>query len=356
MKRRKFLKWFGAGTLTALLGGMSWMKYKRSSNAYYTGPISDHYNGLTFFNPDGAAPSSFSDLLKWQFQEERAEWPDIYPSPYVGTRPEPKVIDHDITVTMIGHASLLIQTNGLNIITDPVYSKRVSPFQFAGPKRHNPPGIAFKDLPPIDIVLVSHNHYDHLDLLTLKKLVKRDNPKIITPLGNDAIIHKNSHKANITAGDWGDMIEHAGIKIHIEPCHHWSARGTKDRRMALWAAFVIETPTRRIYHIGDTGFHSGINYKAIAKKHGSFDLTIMPVGAYEPRWFMKNQHQNPAEAVEGFKLCNTKHALGHHWGTFQLTNEAIDAPKLALSKALEENAIDPDRFIAMAPGQVWQAL
>ncbi len=353
MKRRKFLKWLSAGTLTALVGGVGWSQYKRKTNPYYTGPVSDHYNGLSFFNPEGAAPGSFTNLLKWKFQEERAEWPDEYPSPYANAKPQAKVDGADIKVTMIGHATLLIQTNGLNIITDPVYSKRVSPFQFAGPKRHNPPGIAFNDLPKIDIILVSHNHYDHLDLLTLEKLVKRDNPKIITPLGNDTIIHGSVDNADIEIGDWGDIVEISDTKIYFEPCHHWSARGTKDRRMALWSAFVIETPERKIYHIGDTGFHDGINFKSAAEKHTRFDLTIMPVGAYEPRWFMKGQHQNPAEAVEGFKLCKTEYALGHHWGTFQLTNEAIEQPKIDLTKALKDQGIPENRFLAMAPGQTW---
>lgn len=125
--------------------------------------------------------------------------------------------------------------------------------------------------------------------------------------------------------------------------------------MALWSAFVIETGNAKIYHIGDTGFHSGINYLAAAEKHGAFDLAIMPIGAYEPRWFMKGQHQNPAEAVEGFKLCKATHALGHHWGTFQLTNEPVEAPKTALAEALNEHGIDDDRFIAMSPGQVWRS-
>jgi L-ascorbate metabolism protein UlaG (beta-lactamase superfamily) len=125
--------------------------------------------------------------------------------------------------------------------------------------------------------------------------------------------------------------------------------------MALWSAFVIETAGTKIYHIGDTGFHSGINYEAVAEKHGTFDLVIMPIGAYEPRWFMKGQHQNPAEAVEGFKLLGAKQALGHHWGTFQLTNEAVEAPKQALAEAMNQSDMEKDRFIAMAPGQVWRA-
>jgi L-ascorbate metabolism protein UlaG (beta-lactamase superfamily) len=354
MTRRRFLKWFGIAPLTAMLGGSFWAKTPHKANPYYTGPVTDHFNGQTFHNPDGVKPGNFTDLLKWQYKETKAKWPEHYPSDYTGTKPAPNVTGNKLHVTMIGHATMLIQTGGLNIITDPVLSERASPVQFFGPKRHNPPGVAFDDLPKIDLILLSHNHYDHLDILTLEKLVQRDAPLIITPLGNDTIIHKAIKGANIKTGDWGDMISISSqIKIHVEPCHHWSARGTKDRRMALWAAFVIETDTLKIYHIGDTGYHSGTNYKAVAEKHNSFDLAILPVGAYEPRWFMKGQHQNPYEAVEGFKLCNAKTAIGHHWGTFQLTNEAIDAPPKALAKALKDTGILPERFSALSPGQVW---
>jgi L-ascorbate metabolism protein UlaG (beta-lactamase superfamily) len=353
--RRKFLKRIGLGSLAAIFGGGAWVRWQRSDNPYYSGPKSDHYDGRTFYNPNGVPPGKFSDLLRWQFQETKAEWPETFESEHAGTEPRSKVSGTDIEVTMIGHATLLIQTAGLNLITDPVFSNRASPFQFAGPKRVNPPGVSFDKLPKIDAVLLSHNHYDHLDVLTLEKLVKRDNPTIITPLGNDAIVKDAVEAAKLTTGDWGDVIEIANsIKVHFEPCHHWSARGTKDRRMALWSAFVIETTNTKIYHIGDTGFHSGINYKAVAEKHGTLDLVIMPIGAYEPRWFMKGQHQNPEEAVEGLKLLGAKQALGHHWGTFQLTNEAVEAPKLALEEAMSQSDMDGAQFIALAPGQVWR--
>jgi L-ascorbate metabolism protein UlaG (beta-lactamase superfamily) len=255
---------------------------------------------------------------------------------------------------MVGHASMLIQVAGLNILTDPVWSERVSPFTFIGPKRVVGPGIRFEDLPPIDLVLVSHNHYDHLDLATLKRLNDVHKPRIITPLGNDTIIRHAAPDANIATLDWGDRIVIAdGVAIDAEPSHHWSARGTRDRRMALWAAFVLSTPAGKIYHIGDTGFHDGINYRAVREKHGGFRLAILPFGAYEPRWFMKGQHQNPEEAVKGMQLCGAAFAVGHHFATFQLTDEAIGEPVRALQSALADQGIVPERFRPLVAGEVF---
>jgi L-ascorbate metabolism protein UlaG (beta-lactamase superfamily) len=323
-------------------------------NRYYQGPRSDHFNGRRFFNPGGINPPGFRALLKWQTSDRGPKWPMPYPSPFAGNRPAERVSGSGLRVTMIGHASLLIQTQGLNILTDPVWSLRVSPFSFIGPKRHNPPGIAFAELPPIDLVLVTHNHYDHLDLATLKMLSARDQPRIITPLGNDIVIAKVAAAADITVVDWGGEVWLTDdVTIHAEPCHHWSARGSRDRRMALWAAFVIQTSAGNIYHIGDTGFHDGINYRRVAAKHGGFRLANLPIGAYEPQWFMKPQHQNPAEAVAGMQLANAAHAVGHHWGTFKLTDEWVEAPPTALAEALDEAGISPDRFRALRPGETF---
>jgi L-ascorbate metabolism protein UlaG (beta-lactamase superfamily) len=329
-------------------------KSAKRINPYYQGPKSDHFNGSRFFNPDGTPPGTLRDVMRWKWsgQDKSIPWPSNYPSPFAGTKPAERIEGHGLRVTMIGHASLLIQTSGLNILTDPVWSERVSPFSFIGPKRHNPPGIALDDLPPIDLILVTHNHYDHLDISTLKRLQHRHRAPIITPLGNDTIIRRHVAGADITVTDWGDATAFRdSVTIHTEPCHHWSARGTRDRRMALWAAFVIETAAGKIYHIGDTGFHDGINYRAAAEKHGAFRLGILPIGAYEPRWFMKGQHQNPEEAVAGMQLAGIRHAVGHHWGTFKLTDEAVEAPLDALDRALADASMDPGRLRPLRPGQ-----
>ncbi|MCO6188118.1 MBL fold metallo-hydrolase [Rhizobium sp. L1K21] len=327
------------------------MAAKKPDNPYYQGPVSDHFDGMRFFVPGGEAPGNLASLLKWQFREKRHKWPKSYPSPFHGTVPEPRVEGSRMVVTMIGHASLLIQTAGVNILTDPVWSNRVSPVQFAGPKRVNPPGVKLEDLPQIDILVVTHNHYDHMDSASLRTIIKAHDPLVVTPLGNDTIMRKFAPKARFAVMDWGDALETHGLRIHAEMSYHWSARGTGDRRMALWAAFVFDTPAGKIYHIGDTGFHDGSHYRAIAEKHGKIRLAILPIGAYEPRWFMKGQHQNPQEAVGGFKLCGAEYAVGHHWGTFQLTNEAIHHPVDHLCEALMEAAIEPARFRALRPGE-----
>lgn len=329
------------------------MPNAKRPNPYYQGPASDHFDGTQFFNPDGIEPLGFRDLLRWQFGGRRDQWPRSVPSPFTPAKPDLRVEGDDLRVTMVGHATMLIQVAGLNILTDPVWSERASPFTFAGPKRVVAPGIAFEDLPPIDLVLVSHNHYDHLDIATLKRLQVKHRPHVVTPLGNDTIVRRAVPDMQVTAMDWSERISLAGISIDAEPAHHWSARSTGDRRMALWAAFVLSTPAGKIYHIGDTGFHGGVNYSAAQQKHGAFRLAVLPFGAYEPRWFMKGQHQNPLEAVIGMKLANAAYVAGHHFATFQLTDEPIDAPVTALKLAMSEHGVSPERFRPLRAGEVF---
>jgi L-ascorbate metabolism protein UlaG (beta-lactamase superfamily) len=261
-----------------------------------------------------------------------------------------------IQVAMVGHATALIQAAGLNILTDPVWSERASPLRFAGPKRVTAPGIAFEQLPTIDAVLLSHNHYDHLDLDTLKRLHARDAPLIVTPLGNDAILHRHIPDLRVASGDWGDRFALPdGADVHIVPASHWSSRTPSDRRMALWGGFMLRTRAGLVYFAGDTGYGSGRIFRDMRALYGAPDLALIPIGAYAPEWFMSAQHCNPEQAVQILLDLEARHALGIHWGTFQLTDEPREQPAERLKAALAERGLDPARFTAAEPGTVWTA-
>jgi L-ascorbate metabolism protein UlaG (beta-lactamase superfamily) len=320
----------------------------------YAGPVSDHFDGLHFFAPDGSPPKSLAELLRWQFgrDRQRQQWPEWAPSPYADT-PPPRVEGNQVRLSFVGHASWLIQTSGLNILIDPVWSMRASPVNWAGPKRHNDPGIAFDALPKIDIALVSHGHYDHLDVATLSRLAATFSPRVITPLGNDLTMRSADAAIKAEGFDWHDRIElGGGVAVTLVPTRHWSARGLFDRNKALWASFVLETPAGKIYIVCDSGYGSGRHFRRVAEAHGPLRLAILPIGAYEPRWFMQDQHMNPSDAVKALADCGAAQALAHHHGTFQLTDEAIDAPAMALGTALDEAKISRERFVALKPGQV----
>lgn len=321
---------------------------RSSQNRYYQGPVSDHFDGVRFFNPGGAEPKGLADLWKWRTGEKPTPWPESIPLAQV-VKPAARVAD--LKVTMVGHATMLVQTRGMNILTDPFWSDRASPVQFGGPKRVIEPGIAFQNLPPIDLILLSHCHYDHMDIDTLSRLKATHDPLVITPLGNDTIIAKTGLRCSVL--DWGQSVRFGDVEIHCTPCHHWGARGVSDRSMALWAGFMMETPQDRLLFIGDTGFDQGRPYHHLAKNFGKIRLAMLPIGAYDPRWFMADQHQNPAEAVTGFQILDAQYAIGHHWGTIQLTNEGRNDPKLDLAAALAAAQIDPTRFCAMEPADTW---
>ena len=322
----------------------------------YSGQASDHFDGERFFDPDGVPPKSLGDILRWQFGRgrQRAAWPDWAPSPF-SDRPPPRVDGGKVRFAFVGHASWLIQTAGLNILVDPVWSSRVSPFSFAGPRRHNDPGIDFAALPQIDVVLVSHGHYDHLDMTTLSRLAKTFAPRVITPLGNDVTMREADSAIKAQAFDWHDRVELGNnIAVTLVPTRHWSARGLFDRNKTLWASFVLETPSGKLYIVCDSGYGDGKHFRRVAAAHGPLKLAILPIGAYEPRWFMRDQHMNPEDAVKALADCGAEQALAHHHGTFQLTDEAIDAPANALGEALDAAKLPREKFAVLKPGEVWQ--
>lgn len=320
-------------------------------NRYYSGPPSDHFDGVRFFNPGHpASDAGLGAVLRWKLANGAARWPASVP--VVATKP---VARHaGLRVTMVGHASLLIQAAGINILTDPVWSERASPFSFLGPKRVTAPGIAFDDLPPIDLVLLSHCHYDHLDLATLRRLHAAHAPLMAMPLGNDAIVRAGVPSARCVVGDWWDnlpLLE--GFTTTLTPARHWANRWPTDVRMALWAGHYLHTPVGTVWFVGDTGYGDGAIFPAIRERLGAPDVALIPIGAYEPRWFMAEQHVDPAEAVRIFEDVGAGQALGIHWGTFQLTDEARDAPRAALAAALDAAGIAPARFVAAEPGGVY---
>ncbi len=321
-------------------------------NPNYSGPKSDHFDGLRFFAPGGARDKSLGELLRMiSGQRRREAWPKAFP-PVARDVPPERVQGPALRVSFIGHSSFLLQTQGVNLLLDPVWSERVGPFDRLGPKRARAPGIALDDLPPLDAILVTHNHYDHMDVATLSKLHRLRPAPILTPLGNDAILRRADPKLDARAFDWGDSAEVGALRVHFEPALHWSARGRSDRRMALWASFVIEGAAGKIYAAGDTGYGDGSLFDRIASKHGPMRLALLPIGAYAPRWFMRDQHVDPDEALRIFATLGAEYAFACHWGTFRLTEEPYAEPAERLAAALAREGVDPSRFLVKPPGGV----
>ncbi len=341
---------------------------------YYRGPQSDHFDGQHFFNPDDppatqeGAGFSFGRMAGFLLRRDRAAWPaDV---PVEQTAPAPRVPGppaaarkgyrreqaHAATMmraTWIGHATVLVQTQGLNILTDPVWSDVVSPFpSLLGPRRVRAPGVAFADLPKIDVVLVSHNHYDHMDLPTLSMLWQSDRPLIVTSLGNDTILGWHGIKA--VARDWGGRVQvKPGVDVIVERVHHWGSRWGKDRNRALWSGFTVTLPGGNLFFAGDTG-PGDMKWPTEARRHGPVRLALLPIGAIRPAAMMSGNHIGPKEAVDAFVQLGATRAMAIHWGTFQLSDEAIDFPPRLLKEELRARGLpEKGRFVVMKTGAPW---
>lgn len=325
-------------------------------NPYYD-PSKPHHAREGFRNNylEGSIGGSF---LRWQWER----WRDGLPKPpangyaFAFERPDVDWLKQnrsEATATWIGHATVLLQVGGLNILTDPIFSERASPFSWIGPKRKTPPAMRIDELPRIDVVIVSHNHYDHLDLPTLRALDKQAGgpPLYLMPLGVGDWLRREGI-GNVQQLDWWQSHPVGDVRFHFTPVQHWSARGLFDRFATLWGGWVIEAQAEgkpfKTFFTGDTGYSK--DFADIHRRFGDFDFAMIPIGAYEPRWFMKPQHVNPEEAVQIHRDLHSRRSLGIHWGAFELTDEALDEPPAALASALRTQDLDENVFVVINHG------
>jgi L-ascorbate metabolism protein UlaG (beta-lactamase superfamily) len=311
-----------------------------TSGPNYKGKKTDHFNGQRFFNKYSSFKSSFLKFLKWRLESRKGSWPKWIENKPL-RKPKERGKDDSLTVTFINHATVLIQLGKINILTDPIYSQRPSPFSYIGPKRVRAPGVKFEDLPPIDVILISHNHYDHLDIPTLKKLSKRDHPIILTGLGNGLLFQENNIEP-FKDMDWGDIFNHKGVNFHFLTSQHWSGRGFTDRLKTLWGSFLIEKNGKKIYFAGDTGY--GPHFKEHAKRFGPIDLSLLPIGAYKPRWFMKFSHLSPEDALKAHFSLKSKKSMAIHFGTFSLGDDSFSDPTIDLISKRKDMGISEKEF------------
>lgn len=313
----------------------------------YKGPVTDHFNGKTFINQGNVKAKGLSDVIKWVMTRDKQPWHELKEA-VPGKAPAERVAE-GVVITFVNHATFLIQVDGLNILTDPVWSERTSPVSFAGPKRMRPPGIRFEDLPHIDLILISHNHYDHLDHPTMRDLIWKFNPQVITPLGVGAFIESLGSK-RVSDLDWWqehDMSE--VIKIACVPAQHFSGRGTFDRDATLWCGFVILREAGNIYFAGDSGY--GDFFKEIGGHYGNMQTSLIPIGAYLPRWFMSPIHMSPDEAVKVHRDVGSALSIGMHFGTFPLADDGQLQPVVDLKRALDNSGIAHESFIVLEEGE-----
>lgn len=318
----------------------------------YHGAPSDHFDGSRFHNVVRFRDAQIEDALRRAGREllhRRGRWPDW--EEVTTDVPPRRVGGGALRVVFVNHATALIQMDSLNILTDPVWSARVSPVRWYGPKRHRPPGIKFEDLPPIDVVLLSHNHYDHMDLPTLRRLVAAHHPRIITGLGNAAFLARNGVPGAQDIDWWQSMTLAPGVRLSGVPAQHWSARSVTDKWRTLWLGFVVEGPSGPIYFAGDTGF--GEFFAAIRARFGRFRFAMLPIAPARPREAMAPRHMSAGEAVRAFEVLGASSAMALHFGTFHQGADSEREPVDSLRQAVRDAGPCAEQFRALHNGEAW---
>jgi L-ascorbate metabolism protein UlaG (beta-lactamase superfamily) len=345
--RRRFLAMAG-GAVVTVPPMSACMAGHMLSAPPYQGPTSPHFDGRTFVNLHHRVERGFSDFLRWRFTREQGPWgPRILQPP--APRPPARVGRGEVRVTFVNHATALVQMDGLNILTDPIWSERCSPISWAGPRRFRAPGIRFEDLPPIDVVVLSHNHYDHMDVPTLRRLQAAHQPKIFTPLGNARFLEGERISGATDLDWWGRAELDDRTEMFAVPAEHWSGRGTRDRGATLWCGYLFRGPSGSVLFAGDTGY--GPHFRQIRERYGPSRLALLPIGAYLPRWFMEPVHMSPADAVMAHEDLRATSSVAIHHGTFMLADDAQDQPVEELSYALKQSKFSEHEFWALDHGE-----
>jgi len=305
-------------------------------------PFLTHFDGKRFFNPNAPQVRGFLDVLRWKLTT-RPEPSPLFVEDVEEAIPPAGVESDELRITLINHATVLLQQRGSNILTDPVWSERVSPLRWVGPRRRRKPGVRWDDVPRIDLVLLSHNHYDHLDIVALRSLAQRGQSQFIVPIGVGRFFRSHSIGPFVEL-DWGQTLKVDQTTIHCVPALHFSARGVFDRNRTLWCGYVVEAANGSVYFAGDTAF--GDHFTRIRDWCGSPRIALLPIGAYEPRWFMAPVHMAPEDAIKAHRLLGAQTSIAIHHGTFQLTDESIDTP----ARRLRECAGN-ESFVVLKNGQ-----
>ncbi len=348
MNRRRFFVLAGlAGAGLAGASACAALRTGRGNEPWRDRDI-PHFDGRRFFNPNGPTGNTFANFLKWRRTRDPAPWPDRVENTARPAIPD-AVRDGEAQVTFVNHCTFLIQLSGLNILTDPVYSDRVSPVTFAGPRRVRDPGLPWDKLPRIDAVLISHSHYDHLDIATLEQLHARFRPKFYTGLGNRALL-KGRGINDVTELDWWQAAETGaiGASITFTPVQHWTSRTLFDRNTTLWGGFHIRHNAMDIFFCGDAGY--GGEFTALRERLGPPALALLPIGAYKPRWFMEPSHMAPDEAVRAHLDLGARRSLAMHFDTFPLADEGFGAAESELKTARAKAGLPESAFPAPKTG------